>query len=64
MMLADSDGDYTKALGLELDLSGHGLGLRSARFSMIVDDGKVTALNIDEGGALEISDAETLLSQA
>lgn len=64
MMLADSDGGYTKALGLELDLSGHGLGLRSARFSMIVDDGKVTALNIDERGALEISDAKTLLSQA
>ena len=64
MMLADGNGDYTKALGLELDLSEHGLGLRSARFSMIVDDGTVTALNIDEGGALEISDADTLLSQA
>ncbi len=64
MMLADGNGDYTKALGLELDLSAHGLGVRSARFSMIVDNGSVTALNIDDGGALEISDAETLVSQA
>ena len=64
MMLADGNGDYTKALGLELDLSNHGLGLRSARFSMIVDNGSVTALNIDEGGAFEISDADTLISQA
>ena len=64
MMLADGNGEYTKALGLELDLSEHGLGLRSARYSMIVDDGRVTALNIDEGGALDISDADTLLSQA
>ena len=64
MMLADGNGDYTKALGLELDLSKHGLGLRSARFSMIVDNGSVTALNIDEGGAFEISDADTLISQA
>ena len=64
MMLADGNGDYTRALGLELDLTSHGLGLRAARFSMIVDDGAVTALNIDEGGALEISDADTLVSQA
>ena len=64
MMLADGNGDYTKALGLELDLSNHGLGTRSARFSMIVENGSVTALNIDEGGALEISDADTLVSQA
>jgi peroxiredoxin len=64
MMLADGNGDYTKALGLELDLSGHGLGTRSARFSMIVDDGAVTVLNIDEGGGLDISDAETLVNQA
>ena len=63
-MLADGNGEYARALGLELDLTAHGLGTRSARFSMIVDDGSVTALNIDEGGALEISDADTLLSQA
>ena len=64
MMLADGNGEYTRALGLELDLTAHGLGTRSARFSMIVDNGSVTALNIDEGGALEISDADTLFSQA
>jgi len=64
MMLADGNGEYTRALGLELDLTGHGLGLRSARFSMIVENGSVTALNIDEGGGLEISDADTLISQA
>ena len=64
MMLADGNGEYARALGLELDLTAHGLGTRSARFSMIVDNGSVTALNIDEGGALELSDADTLFSQA
>ncbi len=45
--LADGSGDFAKALGLDIDLSGAGLGLRSKRFSMIVEDGKVTALNIE-----------------
>ncbi len=45
--LADGSGTFVKALGLDIDLSGAGMGLRSKRFSMIVDDGKVTALNIE-----------------
>jgi peroxiredoxin len=49
-MLADGNGDYTKALGLELDGSKFGLGKRGKRFSMIVDNGVVKELNIDESG--------------
>lgn len=62
--LADGNGDFIKALGLDIDLSGGGLGLRSKRFSMIVDDGKVTALNIEDspGQAVE-SGAAKLLEQ-
>ena len=63
MMLADGNGDYTRALGLELDASGFGMGGRSQRFSIIVDDGVVSALNVEEGGAFEVSDAETMLRQ-
>lgn len=62
--LADGNGDFIKALGLDIDLSGGGLGLRSKRFSMIVDHGKVTALNIEDspGQAVE-SGAAKLLEQ-
>lgn len=63
MMLADGSGDYTRTLGLELDLRKAGLGMRSRRFSMLVEDGVVKRLNLDEGGALEHSKAEVLLSQ-
>ncbi len=63
-MIADGNGDFAKALGLELDLRGNGLGMRSQRFSMIVNDGKVTSLNIDKAGAFEVSSAEALLKQA
>ena len=63
MMLADGSGDYTKALGLELDLRKAGLGMRSRRYSMLVEDGVVKRLNLDEGGALEQSKAEVLLGQ-
>jgi peroxiredoxin len=62
-MLADGSADYTKALGLELDLSARGLGLRCQRFSMLVDDGVVKALNIEAAGKFEVSDAETILKQ-
>jgi len=61
MMIADPDGDFTAKLGLELDLSARGLGRRSQRYAMIVDDGTVTHLNIDEAGKLETSDADTML---
>lgn len=62
LMLADGNGDLTKQLGLELDGSGFGLGLRSKRFAMIVDNGVVTYLGVD---TKEIKDsaAETVLEQ-
>ncbi len=50
MMLADGNGEFTKALGLEFDVTKAGLGMRSKRFSMIVNDGVVEKLNIDESG--------------
>lgn len=62
-MVADGSADFTKAAGLELDLMDKGLGLRSQRFSMVVDDGVVKSLNIDESGKLENTSAEKLLEQ-
>ncbi len=61
LLLADGSGDFTRAVGLELDLSARGFGLRSQRYSMLVEDGVVKALHLDASGALETSDAETLL---
>jgi len=61
LMLADGNGDFTKALGLELDGSGFGLGLRSQRYAMIVEDGVVTTLNVEPGGGVDVSAAETIL---
>ena len=63
-MMADGSGLYTKALGLEMDLVGRGLGVRSQRYSMLVDDGVVKKLNIEEPGKFEVSGAEKLLEQA
>lgn len=63
LMLADGNGTYARELGLEFDGSGFGMGLRAQRFSVIVDDGVVTGLNIEEPGAFEVSSAETALSQ-
>jgi peroxiredoxin len=62
-MMADGSADFTKALGLELDLSARGLGMRCQRFSMLVDDGVVKSLNIEAPGKFEVSDAETMLKQ-
>jgi peroxiredoxin len=62
-MVADGDAAFAKAVGLELDLTGKGLGLRNQRFSMLVDDGTVKVLNIDPPGAFEKTSAETLLTQ-
>ena len=61
IMLADGNGELTAALGLELDGSGFGLGTRSQRFAMIVEDGKVTHLNIEEGAGVDASSAETMM---
>jgi peroxiredoxin len=62
-MLADGSADYTKKLGLELDLTARGMGVRSQRFSMLVDNGVVKSLNIEAPGKFEVSDAETMLKQ-
>ena len=64
LMLADGNGAFTKAVGLELDASGYGMGTRSKRYSMLVKDGVVTHLNVEKPGAFEVSSAEALLQQA
>jgi len=61
LMAADGSATWTRALGLELDLVERGLGVRSRRYSMIVDNGVVTHLNVDEGPAMEVSSAEKIL---
>jgi peroxiredoxin len=63
VMLADGNAAYAKALGLELDASGFGMGTRSKRFSMVVDNGIVKQLNIEPPGAFGVSSAETALGQ-
>jgi peroxiredoxin len=62
-MLGDGSGEFTKKLGLELDLNGAGMGLRCKRFSMLVVDGVVKSLNVEGPGKFEVSDAETMLKQ-
>ena len=62
MMLADGNAEFTAALGLELDGTGFGMGKRSQRFAMVVDDGVVSMLNVD-AGALEGSSAEAVLAE-
>ena len=63
VMLADGNGTYTKALGLEFDLSGFGMGIRSRRFSMVVDDGVVKELNVESGAGVSVSGAEATVCQ-
>ena len=60
----DGSATWTKALGLELDLTAKGMGVRMNRFSMLVDDGVVKTLNIEGPGKFEVSNAETMLAQA
>ena len=61
VMAGDGNSDFTSALGLEMDGSGFGLGTRSQRYAMIVDDGVVTKLAVEAGGAFEVSKAEAIL---
>ena len=61
--LADGNGEFAKALDLTLDLAGAGMGTRSKRYSMLIDDGVVTKLNIEEPGKFEVSGGDTLLKQ-
>lgn len=63
VMLADGNGELTEALGLVLDASGFGMGQRSQRYSMLVKDGVVNQLNIEQGGEFRVSSAEHLLAQ-
>lgn len=60
-MLGDGSAVFTKAIGLELDLTERGMGLRCQRFSMLVDDGVVKSLNIEAPGKFEVSDAQSML---
>ena len=61
MMLADGNGEYTEALGLEMDASGFGMGMRGQRFAIIVDDGKVIHVAIEAPGQFEVSKVEAIL---
>jgi peroxiredoxin (alkyl hydroperoxide reductase subunit C) len=61
LMLADGSADLTKALGLDLDLVAAGMGVRSKRYAMVVDDGVVKTLNVEAPGAFEVSSAESIL---
>ena len=64
VFLADGNAEFTKAIGMELDASGNGLGIRSKRYSMLVDDGVVKQLNIEEAaGKCEVSGGQALLAQ-
>jgi peroxiredoxin len=63
IMLADGNGDFTTALGLEMDGSKFGMGKRSQRYSMIVKDGVVKDLNVEQGGEFRVSAADYLLAQ-
>ena len=63
-MMADGSADFTKATGLTFDLTSRGMGVRSQRYSMLVKDGVVKALNIEAPGKFEVSDATTLVGQA
>jgi len=62
-MLADGSAEFAKKLGLDIDLSARGMGTRVRRFSMLVVDGVVKTLNVEEGGNFAVSDAETMLKQ-
>jgi peroxiredoxin len=62
-MLGDGSADFAKKLGLELDLTMAGMGMRMKRFSMLVEDGVVKQLNVEQGNKFEVSDAATMLGQ-
>jgi len=61
LMLADGNGDFSKAVGLTMDGTAYGMGLRASRYAMVIQDGVVKALNIEAPGAFEVSSAEAVL---
>lgn len=63
VMLADGNGDYTRALGLELDARGFGMGMRGQRFAIVVEDGVAKHVNVEEPGQFKVSAAEYVLGQ-
>ena len=63
LMLADGNGEFTKAIGMEMDGSGFGLGMRCKRFAMIVEDGTVTHLAIEPPGGIVVSAAEAIMEK-
>ncbi len=63
LMLADGNGEFARAVGLSVDLKAFGMGERSRRYSMIVEDGVVTALNVEDKPGVNVSGAETILEQ-
>lgn len=62
LMLSDGNGDFTRALGLEMDASGSGMGMRSRRFALYVDNGTVRDVHVEEPGKFEVSSAEYMLA--
>lgn len=62
-MVADGNGDFTRAVGMEEDRRDKGMGMRSKRYSMLVEDGVVSRLNLEQPGAFEVSSAEVMLEQ-
>lgn len=62
LMISDGNGDFTRAAGLEVDRGESGMGIRSQRYSMIVENGIVAVLNLEQPGKFEVSDAETILT--
>jgi peroxiredoxin len=62
-MMADGSGLFTKAMGLDMDLTKFGMGVRSQRYSMLVEDGIVKKLNVEQGSKFEVSSAEAMLAQ-
>ena len=61
LMLADGNGDFSKAVGLTMDGTAYGMGLRASRYAMVIQDGVVKALNVEAPGAFEVSSAEAVL---
>lgn len=63
LMLADGNGQFATALGLEVDASGYGMGLRSKRFALVAEDGMVTHLAVEPAGGIDVSSAEKILAE-
>ena len=62
LMVADGNGEFTEAMGLTLDATGFGMGMRSQRYAMLVDHGVISQLNVETGPGVEASSAETMMA--